>query len=64
MRYLEGECHNCGCQVLVPTRERPGDVAIDKLNRLEKLLSHTRPVSGPAAVRLLTQAYRIIKGWA
>lgn len=65
-RYLEAECHNCHSQVLVPLRERQGDVALDRIGRIEKLIS--RPthggVSGPAAVRMLEQVYKIIHGWA
>lgn len=65
-RYLEAECHNCHSQVLVPIRERPGDVAIDKLKRIDSMLDlpYHRSVSGPAAVRMLEQVYKIIHGWA
>ena len=59
-RYHDESCPTCGTRVLVPVNERAGDVALDRLHRLHRLLSV--PYSARGYGTLLDRALRIIEG--
>ncbi len=70
-RYLEKDCSSCGTRVEIPIYERRGDVAIDRLDRIEKLVGSAfnyrefagRPGNGTHG-QILYQVTKIIAGRA
>lgn len=60
-RYFEKECDRCGNRVLLRVSETRGDVAIDRLNRIEKLIKRQR--YGWRRNETLAQVYDIIHGF-